>query len=100
MSKTVDERIKKLERQLEKLKAEREAEKKPEFPYFAEFPSGEVAFFESADGEAYGAKCGKGWSMGNDIYYFGKRSDTWNIDISKPFTGTLKIVDGKVVSKV
>ena len=99
---TVDERIESLEKELKALKKERaeEKEKKYEFPCFLECPDGAVGFLESAEGYSCGSKDGQGWVMSDpykDSYYFGYRSETWNIEKSEPFNGTLKIKDGKVI---
>ena len=98
---TVDERIQSLEKELESLKKERAEEKedKYEFPCFREFSDGEILFFESAEGHTWGSKDGQGWVMFDPDLDFGYRCETWRIERSEPFNGTLKIKDGKVVNK-
>jgi len=96
---TVDERIASLEKELEELKKERKEEKGKEFfPRFVEWNNGDIVFIESAKSYALSPSDGKGWSMWTVRHKYGRRLETWNIDMSHNFTGTLKIKDGKVVS--
>lgn len=99
------ERLKKLEESTKAMKKEIKALKKElqtdekedyEFPFFAEFPNGEVVFMESGKRYSMVRRSGQGWSMSGGIHEFGHRSDIWSIEETEPFTGALIVVDGKV----